>query len=310
MAEWTGGATAQDITLRQVAAEFILGEAPRWYPDTGLLLSDMVAGGVFAVTEGGPPRMVLGRRRGIGGLVGHAAGGIIVGGRDLSHSDLTDPLGPLSVLHSLKEGEEFVNDVATDALGRVWFGTVASVPRGLDDPHRAPGALYRLDLDGRVHVMADDPLLSNGLACDQGGHDVFHVDSARRVVWRYHQSLPTDDAPPRRSLFVETREYGGLPDGLALAVDGTLFVAIAGAGLVVGWAPTGERVIELEVPDRMVTAVCFGGPDHRTLYVTTGDDGDPPRVPRGGVFAFENTGFRGQPLALARVGLDVSRRSR
>ena len=59
------------------------------------------------------------------------------------------------------------------------------------------------------------------------------------------------------------------PDGACVDADGLIWNAIFGAGRVVRYAPSGavDRVIELPVSNP--TCVCLGGPELKTLYITT-----------------------------------------
>ena len=68
---------------------------------------------------------------------------------------------------------------------------------------------------------------------------------------------------------------GGIPDGLAVAADGSVWVAIADGGCVIAFEPDGSERTRLPVPLPMVTSVCFGGDDLRDLYVVTGSRGGP-----------------------------------
>jgi gluconolactonase len=109
---------------------------------------------------------------------------------------------------------------------------------------------------------------------------LYHVDSHRRTVWAF------DDDDNRR-VFVELSEYDGIPDGLAVAADGSVLVAMAGGGVVLGWRPDGTRVAELPVPHPLVTSVCFGGPALRSLYVLTGVNEEYPDGRGGAVYVHD-----------------------
>jgi gluconolactonase len=75
-----------------------------------------------------------------------------------------------------------------------------------------------------------------------------------------------------------------VPDGLAVAADGSVWVAMAGGGLVVAWDASGRRSAEIAVPAELVTSVCFGDADLRTLYVLTGSNAEHPDPEGGSVF--------------------------
>ena len=265
------------------AAGFGLLEAARWYPGTGLLFSDMTRGGVYRLADAGP-EVVVPHRKAVGGLVAHADGGLVISGRNVAHK--RD--GTTTVLLETAPDEQFFNDITADGAGRLYAGSMPA------DGARA-GRLYRLGTDGRIDVLADDVLASNGLAADPEDRTLLHVDSLRRVVWRF----ALDDPAVPREVFVDTAEYAGVPDGLALARDGSVWVAMAGGGVVVGWGPDGRRIAELAVPSALVTSVCFGGPDHDLLQVLTGVNDDYPD-PDGGTVLQAPAPCAGLPGPLSR----------
>jgi len=296
--------------LARLASGYGLLEGARWYPEEGLVFSDMTAGGVYRLRTGdagaGAPDTVgvnsvetlVPHRKAIGGLVAYAGGGFVVSGRNVC---VKAPDGTTTVLLEAAADEQFFNDITADGRGRLFAG---SVPRqdGAAQAAGAPpaaGRLYLIGLDGAVTVLADDVLISNGLGTDPSDRLLYHVDSERRTVWRF--ALDASDVGASRQAYVSTAEYGeSLPDGLAVAADGSVWVALAGAGLVVGWDAGGARLAEIEVPHALVTSVCFGGPGLRTLYILTGKDEEHPNPDGGSVFA-TGAPTTGLPAPVARV---------
>jgi L-arabinonolactonase len=61
----------------------------------------------------------------------------------------------------------------------------------------------------------------------------------------------------------------GVPDGAAIDVDGYLWNARWGAGAIARISPQGRLDRVIHVAATQPTACCFGGPDRRTLYVTS-----------------------------------------
>jgi sugar lactone lactonase YvrE len=51
------------------------------------------------------------------------------------------------------------------------------------------------------------------------------------------------------------------------------WVAMFEGGRVLRISPTGEILREIKLPVRCPTSVCFGGPDLRTLYITSASQG-------------------------------------
>ena len=71
--------------LARLASGYGLLEGARWYPEHGLVFSDMTAGGVYRLPGGtGEAQVLVPYRKAIGGLVAHADGGLVVSGRNVS----------------------------------------------------------------------------------------------------------------------------------------------------------------------------------------------------------------------------------
>ncbi len=105
-------------------------------------------------------------QRGIGGLVPHARGGLVVGGRSVAHKPFVDD--PIQWdTHVLVDRDETqqrlgFNDMTTDSMGRIYVGSVSvvAIDVDLDTPSFSPGRLYVIGIDGTVTEVADDIGLS------------------------------------------------------------------------------------------------------------------------------------------------------
>ena len=69
--------------------------------------------------------------------------------------------------------------------------------------------------------------------------------------------------------------YGGRPDGAAVDVQGNYWCALYEGGRVVQLSPTGALLQNIATPVVCPTMVCLGGPEGRTLFVTTARQGRP-----------------------------------
>ena len=254
--------------MESISSGYGLIEGPVWDPERGLYWSDVQHGGVYRLARSGDVTTALPHRRGIGGMARHADGGLIVGGRNIAWKSLTDDRSAVLLDASAIPGAIGFNDLTTDAAGRIYVGSLAfRVFSG--DPVR-PGHLHVIDLDGRVRTIADGITLTNGLGFSPDGRRLYHSDSRAGVIRAYDVN---DDGSvgPWRPL----AEIHAIPDGLAVASDGSVWVALAEGGAVAVFEPDGRERRRLPVPLPMVTSVCFGGDDLRDLYVVTGSRGGP-----------------------------------
>ena len=259
-------------------------EAPRVDADDNLYFSDVPNGGVRRRSPDGHIEVVIPKRRGVGGMVFHAEGGLVVSGRNIQH---------------VVDGESRVvfapdvagfNDLHTDREGRVYVGCLRDDPFS-DKTERVPGELYRINLDGTSTELYGDVMLTNGIGFSPDGTRLYHSDSIPGTVW---VSDVDGDAVTNRRAFVAERRG---PDGLAVDIEGGVWVALAAGGCVQRYLPDGTPDVTIPVADRMVTSLVFGGGDMCDLYIVTG--GDDPSV--GGCIFKTRAPVAGVPTAVARI---------
>ncbi|AGR68491.1 SMP-30/gluconolactonase/LRE family protein [Burkholderia pseudomallei] len=78
----------------------------------------------------------------------------------------------------------------------------------------------------------------------------------------------------------------GLPDGSAIDAEGFVWNCRFGGGCIVRISPEGKMDRVIEAPTNNPTTCAFGGPDYRTLYVTSASiHTEPGDRLAGGVFA-------------------------
>ena len=256
-------------------------EGPRWDDRTqAVVFSDARNGGVLSLDATGKLDTVIAHRRGIGGIALHESGGCVVTGRNVAYKayDKVGEVQPTVVLIERDELNHRVgfNDLTTDARGRVYVGSMAFVAlhEDIDDPKLRAGEFWMIDTDGTVKCVAQDIRVSNGTAMSADGKTLYLSDSSRRAVFSFSADLETGKLGPR-SVLLETP--AGVPDGMAVAQDGSIWITLAYAGKIIRYTGEGKVIEEFDIPDKMVTSVCFGGVDGRTLYVVTGVPNDKPQ---------------------------------
>jgi xylono-1,5-lactonase len=280
--------------MKECASGYGLIEGPVWHGALGLLFSDVPNGGVYRLAKDGSVTQQVPKRRGIGGMALHADGGLVMGGRDIVVTDIDGTnSGTLLAGADTRAGVGF-NDLTTDAAGRIYVGCLGFRVFGGGEPK--PGYLHVIDLDGSTREISDGIMLTNGLGFSPDGKRLYHSD-ARADVVRVYDVLP-DGSVSGWQPFARIQK-GETPDGLAVAADGSVWVALAHGGAVAVYEPDGALRERVAVPLPMVTSVCFGGDDLRDLYVVTGSRGGPSEN-CGTVFVMRAP-VAGLPLEPARV---------
>jgi gluconolactonase len=279
--------------MERVATGYGLIEGPVWDPAKGLYFSDVPNGGVHLLDRTGKISQVVPKRRGIGGMALHADGGLIVGGRDIACVSLADgttrTLLPLDAI----PGATGFNDLTTDRAGRIYVGSLAFRVFGGEEPK--PGHLHVIDLDGTMRTLSDGVMLTNGLGFSPDGRRLYHCDARAGIVRVY--DVNADGSVGAWKTFASLAP--GVPDGLKVATDGSVWVADAHGGRVAVFEPDGKHRQDVAVPLPMVTSVCFGGDDLRDLYIVTGSRGG-PHENCGSIFK-TRVDVAGLPLPPARV---------
>jgi sugar lactone lactonase YvrE len=177
------------------------------------------------------------------------------------------------------------NDCKCDPQGRLWAGTMSK--------ERAPGAaaLYRLAPGGQIERVVPNTTISNGIAWSAAGDRMYFADSATQRVDVFDFDAATGAIAHRRP-FAEIDSSDGLPDGITADAEGGVWVCLFGGGAVRRYREDGGLDAHIELPVRNPTSPVFGGPDLRTMYVTTAYS--PAEPPAGAVLALQ-PGVAGLP---------------
>jgi xylono-1,5-lactonase len=282
--------------MQELATGHGLIEGPVWDPAVGLYFSDVLGGGVYLLGRKGSVSLVVPKRRGIGGMALHAGGGLVVGGRDIAHVDLADHATKVLLDQKTADNAVGFNDLTTDAKGRIYVGSIVfAIFKGEE---MKPGNLYVIDLDGKARKISDGILLTNGLGFSPDGRLLYHSDARRELVRVYDVR---DDGSVGHWRAFAALGPGSVPDGLKVAVDGSVWVADAHRGRVAVFGPDGTHRRDIPVPRPMVTSLCFGGEDLRNLYIVTGSRGGPSE--RCGTVYRLRSDVAGVPAPVARVAV-------
>jgi sugar lactone lactonase YvrE len=174
--------------------------------------------------------------------------------------------GPVAPATGQRADTRF-NDGQCDPWGSFWAGTTMT-----NDSGAAGAALYRFGPSGEVTAVLDGVIESNGIGWSPEGDTMYYVDSGAGTL----DALGIDKGsglPTSRETIVRIPAAEGVPDGLALDVNGCVWVAVWDAACVCRFSPRGELLARIELPVDRPTSVAFGGTDLRDLYITSAREG-------------------------------------
>jgi sugar lactone lactonase YvrE len=279
-----------------------LGEGPAWDATSGTLLwVDVLAGRVHRFDPATGSDRAFGVGQPVSVALPRAGGGLALALRDgvalLGPAEARPPDDrPVEalLLASIDRDDRSMraNDGKCDPRGRLWVGTMAFEAT----PGR--GSLYRLDPDGTLTRHLEGLTISNGIGWSPDLRTMYHTDSARGAIDAFDFD-PGEGAISGRRPFVRLPPAEGVPDGLAVAADGSLFTAIWGGREVRRYAPDGALLQRIKLPVAQPTSCCFGGRDLGDLYVTSARYGvgaaDLARQPHAGSLFVVRPGVSGLP---------------
>jgi gluconolactonase len=275
--------------IEQLASGFIWSEGPVWISSGNYLLFDDVPGNtmyrwsqrdgvsVFLRPSGyaGDDPTIF-AEPGSNGLFPDSDHTILMadhGNRQVARFDVrTRQKTPLATHF---EGKRFnsPNDVIKRRDGVIFF---TDPPYGLKGRNASPhkelpfNGIYRLEPDGSVHLIYRDMTFPNGLSLMPDERTLIVANSdPHRPIWMAFTLNAAGDVTGER-VFADVsdlkREHNpGLPDGLRIIYDGTVFATAPGGVLIMN--STGERLGMI----RTGTAIsnCAFGDDGHTLYLTS-----------------------------------------
>jgi sugar lactone lactonase YvrE len=243
------------------------GEGAVWDAADGTLLWIDILGRCVHRTAPDGTTTTVGLPDDVGFALPQEGGGLLVGaGRAVLSVGLPvdgvaqvvdTPAGPVALR---------TNDAGTDPAGRVWFGTMDRAEE------EAVGALYRLDGPGRATPVLHDLSVPNGPVWSPDGSTMYFTDTPTGRIRAYDYDAATGELGADR-VAVDTQGLEGHPDGMTVDAAGNLWVAFWGGGAVRCFSRAGALLDEIRLPVAQPSRPAWGGPDGRTLYVTTSRKG-------------------------------------
>jgi gluconolactonase len=281
----------KDWKIEKLGEGFGWAEGPIWVKSGGYLLFTDVPGNKmwkwsakrglekFLDPSGAvAPDPEVWREAGANGLAILDAKTILIadtGNRSIQSLDLASR--KKTAVASTYDGKKFSspNDVTRMKNGVMFF---TDPPYGFKKFDAAPekempfNGVYRRAADGTVSVVEKELYRPNGVALspDESILYVTQSEPTKAIIMAY--SLDQDGNVTGKKLFHDATDLvsdaaPGLPDGLTVAADGTIFTSGPGGILVL--SKDGKRLGRIS--DGKPTANCKFGDDGKTLYLTSKD---------------------------------------
>jgi len=273
------------------------GEGPVWWPGWGgLRFMDAFRGDMLTLFSDGLRRLHVDDHYAAFVRPRTSGGYVVAGEKDLRLSDgYHTP--PESSLRLIRHDRSRLNEGGTDPLGRLYAGSADA------EGQSKQGELFLVDatteLKPSITVAVTGLECSNGIAFSPDGTLAYYVDSLTRRIDIFEHATHTLTG---RRPFVEFLPEHGLPDGITVASDGSVWVAMWGGSCIRAYSPMGDLIDTIILPVPQVTACTFGGDDLDALYITTssqnlttgpGDEDGSLYVCHPGVTGMPTTPFAG-----------------
>ena len=264
-----------------------LGEGPVWDEKTGCLIWCDILGQTLFI---GDAQSGLIRTYGFGEPVSAAflseADQILVAGASGLYA-LDPETGAREMVMPIEQDNPVTraNDSRVAPGGAIWFGTMG---RKLEAD---AGAVYHIK-DKQYTQLFAHVSIPNATCFAPDGRTAYFCDTPKQVIMQVEIDPETGKHVATPRLFADLSADGLNPDGAVIDAEGCLWNAQWGAGRVAGYDPNGTFMRAIELPAAQVTCPAFGGPDLKTLYITSAHEGlsaaeqaDQPLA--GAVFAVE-----------------------
>lgn len=270
-----------------------LGEGPVWDverqqlwwvdSEAGLVFRGRLDGDSLAVDE------IRDMGEKVGSVTPTADGGLLVAVE--RHVLVVDSEG--SVVDAIRvlpdEVNSRLNDGACDPAGRFLVGSVRLDGREADE------SLWAIGPGRTVRQVVSGISVSNGIGFSADGGTMYYVESRPGTILAFDYDGVSGAATNRRVIL----DCGGTPDGLAVDVEGNLWVAFFSDGEVRRISPDGQTLATITVDAPNATCPEFVGPDLDRLVVTTArfrmDDDALERWPLSGATFIADPGIAGLP---------------
>ncbi|HDZ45650.1 hypothetical protein LCGC14_0097650 [marine sediment metagenome] len=189
------------------------------------------------------------------------------------------------------------NDARIDRHGSLWLSSMGK------KAEKGAGSLYRLHR-GKLTVLRSGLTIPNAICFSENGEFAWFTDTATGVVMRW--TLDGDGWPQGEPMpWADFSNAQGNPDGAVVDSEGCLWLALWGAGQVVRLNQDGQIIGRIALPVSQPSCPVFAGPELKTLYITTAQEGfsaeQLAQEPTAGSLYIAKTGIAGLAEPLLRL---------
>ena len=274
----TADAKADDAVRVAVPAAALLGESPVWHPSEQVLYYADIPGHKlqrFDPSNGDLRHWEFDTD--VASFAPRKNGTLLLAMRDgLWHFDPSSGERTRVAEPAYDPATERFNDGKADPQGRFWVGTIY-------EPRDPPRASLNCFAKGKLRKVVDGLTVANGLAWSPNGRTIHWSDTKAHAIYAADFDPLTGSLSrqrvfanfPMKQVGQDLSTYGGRPDGAAMDVEGCYWAAMFEGQRIIRLSPEGELLREVELPVRCPTMPCFGGPDLKTLYITTSRENRP-----------------------------------
>jgi sugar lactone lactonase YvrE len=154
------------------------------------------------------------------------------------------------------------------------------------------------DREGQLHKKIPHVTNSNGICWSADASSMYYIDTPTKKVMAYPFESETGNLGiPRVVIDTQSADVEGSPDGMAIDVDGNLWIAMCHGGAVIQVeTQTGKILKKISFPCVETTACTFGGDQYDRLFVTTGLHKTLSEPDAGKVFVVDGLSTHGFPV--------------
>lgn len=258
--------TAPDATLELLADGFKFTEGPAADREGNVFFTDQPNNRIMKWSVDGKLTTFMQPAGRANGLEFDAKGNLLACADEKNQLWRITPATNVAVLIQTFSGKRFngPNDVWVHPKGGYYFTDPfykrdywSHTDKPQDGQH-----VYYLSEDGKTCLrVIQDLVQPNGIIGSPDGKTLFVADIGDRKTYRY--TINNDFTIADKKLFTSMGS-----DGMTLDEQGNVY--LTGQGVTV-FDPNGNKIDHIAVPESWTANVAFGGPDHKTLFITAMD---------------------------------------